>query len=96
MEDYKNLCARIPSELHAKVRSKQEESEQTLNQYIAALLIEYYNMKERTPMTEGTKTLAVQIPEELFDRLKVHLKSKGQSQKAFIIEMLEQALSETK
>ena len=33
-EKTKNLCAQIPESLHAKVRERQEESGQTLGQYI--------------------------------------------------------------
>ena len=32
-EKTRNLCAQIPTELHSKVRERQEESGQTLGQY---------------------------------------------------------------
>ncbi len=95
MEEIKSLCAKIPVELHSKVRIHQEQSGLTLNQYMEQLLTQYYKMKEETPMTDGIKTMAIQIPEELFDQLKAHLKATGKSQKAFIIELIEQALAQT-
>ena len=51
-------------------------------------------------MTGGTKTLAFQIPEELFQRLKSHLDAQQQrtgrkvSQREFIVGLIEQALAD--
>ena len=45
-------------------------------------------------MTEGTRTLALQIPEELYQRLKDHLRRTGLTQKQFIISLVEEALRE--
>ena len=38
-EDIKNLCAPIPSALHAQVRENQEASGKTLGQYMTLSLI---------------------------------------------------------
>lgn len=46
MENTKNLCAQIPESLHARVRAEQEQSGQTLSQYVTALITEYYDRKE--------------------------------------------------
>ena len=64
MEVTKNLCAQIPETLHARVRTEQEQSGQTLSQYVTALITEYYQQKEGRKMG-GTRTMAFQIPEEL-------------------------------
>ena len=40
------------------------------------------------------KTLAFQVSEELFGRIKEHLKKTGLSQKDFVIGLIEQALEE--
>ena len=45
-------------------------------------------------MTGDTRTLAVQIPEELFERLKAYLKKNNLKQKQFIIGLIEDALEE--
>lgn len=37
-ENIKNLCAPIPTELHAQLRQRQEESGQTLSQYMTWLI----------------------------------------------------------
>ena len=90
----KSLCAKIPIELHNKVRTSQEESRLTLNQYIENLLIEYYQMKEMKNMPQ-TRTLALQISEELFLRIKNYLDKNPQlTQKAFITDLITKALDE--
>ncbi|KAF5069607.1 hypothetical protein DSECCO2_230730 [anaerobic digester metagenome] len=94
MEETKSLCAKIPIELHNKVRASQEESRLTLNQYVENLLIEYYQMKEMKSMPQ-TRTLALQISEELFLRIKNHLDKNPQlTQKAFITDLIIKALDE--
>lgn len=45
-------------------------------------------------MEGKTRTLAFQVSEELFGRIKEHLKKTGLSQKDFIIGLIEQALEE--
>ena len=77
MEQKKNLCAQIPLSLHDRVTEAREESGLTTAQYITNLLLEYYEMKENggnAAMTNGkNRTLAFQIDEELFQRIKAHL-----------------------
>ena len=98
MEPTKNLCAQIPVSLHAKVREEQEKAGQPLSAYITQLLTNYYEKGDK-PM-EFTKTLAFQVSEELFGRIKEHLErekrrtGKKLSQKDFVIGLIEQALAE--
>lgn len=94
MADKKNLCAMIPADLHARVRQEQEQSGKTLSEYVEQLITDYYNMKENTKMTGDTRTLATQIPEELFERLKAYLKKNNLKQKQFIIGLIEDALEQ--
>ncbi|WMI82419.1 4-oxalocrotonate tautomerase [Anaerotignum sp. MB30-C6] len=96
MEDTKSLCAKIPIELHNRVRASQEESGLNLNQYVEKLIIEYYQMKEMKYMAQTqTRTLALQISEELFARIKNHIdKTPHLTQKAFITELIIKALDE--
>lgn len=94
MKETKSLCAKIPIVLHNKVRASQEESGLTLNQYVEKLIIEYYQMKEGKNMPQ-TRTLALQISEELFVRIKNHLdKNPHLTQKAFITDLIIKALDE--
>ena len=96
----KNLCAKIPLELHAKVRAEQEKSGLTLGAYITDVLTQFYE-KGAVKMNEPTRTLAFQIPDELFWRIKDHLAretertGKKLSQKDFVLGLIEQALEES-
>ena len=94
MADKKNLCAMIPADLHARVRQEQEQSGQTLSEFVEQLITDYYKMKESTKMTGDMRTMAIQLPEELFGRLKAYLKKNNLKQKQFIIGLIEDALEE--
>ena len=65
-----------------------------LNEYVEQLIEDYYKMKEGTRMTGDMRTMAIQLPEELFERLKAYLKQNKLSQKQFIIGLIEDALEQ--
>lgn len=90
-ERKKNLCAMIPESLHKKVREEQEEWGIKLNEYMERLLKDHFEKGERE-MESEMRTLAFQVSEELFQRVKVHLKKTGQSQKDFVIGLIEEAI----
>ena len=102
MAETKNLCAQIPLELHAKVCGEREQREQTTSQYITELLMEYYEMKENggktTMANNGSRTMAFQIPEELFQRIKQCLErmsarnGRKMTQREFVLGLIEKAL----
>ena len=76
-ENVKNLCAPIPAGLHARVREEQEVSGKTLGQYMAWLIQTFYdNQKEETTMSGDKRTVAFQVPGELFERFKDYLQEK--------------------
>lgn len=94
MEGRRNLCAQIPETLHAKVREEQESLAQTLSQYVEMILTEHFERKGGKTMDGSIRTMAIQLPNELFERLKAHLKREGVSQKQFIIDLIQRALDE--
>ncbi len=103
MEQKKNLCAQVPLSLHAQVCEAREAAGQTTSEYITNLLIEYYNLKKNggtTTMSGNTRTMAFQIPEELFQRIKTHLERETQrtgrklTQREFVLNLIEEALIE--
>lgn len=102
MADKKNLCAQIDIALHNRVTEEKDRLEMTTSQYIAALLTEYYKMKDENGginMT-GSRTMAFQIPEELFQRIKTHLARETArtgvklTQRDFVLGLIERALAE--
>ena len=94
MEPTKNLCAQIPESLHARVREEQEHLGQTLGAYIAQILTEHFEQKEKggKAMSENTRTLAFQVSEDLFGRLKAYLAAHLISQRQFVLGLIEEAL----
>ena len=92
----KNLCAPIPAGLHARVREAQEASGQTLGQYIPWLIQTFYDNqnKEENTMNTDKRTVAFQVPGELFERFKDYLQEKGIKQNAFFLDCIHRALAE--
>ena len=76
MEQTKNLCAQIPLSLHNQVRVGQAESGQTLSEYITEILTTYYEGGFTT--MANTRTLAFQISEDLYQKIKSHLQQESQ------------------
>ena len=104
MAEQKNLCALIPIDLHDRVSQAKDQAGQTTSQYITELLMEYFTMKENggtVAMTNTTtRTMAFQIPEELFQRIKAHLERETArtghklTQREFVLGLIEEALNE--
>ena len=98
----KNLCAQISLDLHQKISDAREAAGLTTAQYITELLTEYFKMKENggniTMTNNNTRTLAFQISEELFQRIKAHLERETQrtgkklTQREFVLGLIEEAL----
>ena len=99
-KNQKNLCAMIPAELHSRVRTAQEQAGLTLSEYITGLLTQFYENGGNEKMKDGMRTMAFQMPEEMFERLKAHLERESErtgkkvSQKEFVLGLIRQALDE--
>ena len=94
MSKTRNLCAQIPEELHAKVREEQERLGKTLSEYVGQILKDYFEQKEGKNMNGNTRTLAFQVSEELFERLKAYLTANKLKQKEFVVGLIEKALEQ--
>lgn len=102
MATTKNLCAQISLDLHQKISDAREAAGLTTAQYITELLTEYFKMKENggniTMTNNNTRTLAFQISEDLFQRIKTHLERETQrtgrklTQREFVLGLIEEAL----
>ena len=101
-EPTSNLCAQIPTSLLARIREEQEKAGLPRGEYITQILTAYFeNQYAEGEKTMESKTLAFQIPAELFDRIKDHLDrekkrtGKRLTQRDFVIGLIEQALAES-
>ena len=95
MAETKNLCTQIDLALHTKVCEEREKAGQTTSQYITQLLMEYYEMKENGGKN---RTMAFQISEELFQRIKRYLERESKhlgrkyTQREFVLDLITEAL----
>lgn len=95
MAEMKNICGKIPVELHEKVRAEIEESETSTQIFIRQVIEEHFNrLENKGEESMEKRTLAVQVTEELFQRVKWAVAKEGIKQKDFIIRIIEKAVEE--
>lgn len=90
--EMKNICGKIPVELHEKLKLEVEELGISIPKYLEMVIEEHMTRKgEKTDMA-NSRTVAVQVTEDLFSRLKAVLAKNGMKQKDFLIGLIEAAL----
>ena len=95
MAEMKNICGKIPVELHEKVRAEIEEKETSTQIFIRQVIEEHFNrLENKGEESMEKRTLAVQVTEELFQRVKWAVTKEGVTQKDFIIRIIEKAVEE--
>lgn len=93
----KGITCKIPLDLHNRISEEMREKELTVSQYIELVIREH--MDGGIHM-DKTRTLAFQVSEELFQKIKDYLEHYEQTyrrkltQKEFVISLIEQALEE--
>ena len=90
--EMKNICGKIPIELHAKVREEIEYREISTQEFIQQVIEEHFMEKGVNAM--AARTIAVQVTEELFRRLKAAVTWKGCKQKDFLINVITKAIED--
>jgi cation transport regulator ChaC len=104
----KGITVKIDAELHAQVREYLEKHEMTMAEFVTLALQDElhpkHNITEEKNMG-NMRTLAFQVPEELFQQIKDYLQRNNMTQKDFVIGLIEaeierdltqrQAVSET-
>ncbi len=95
----KGVTCKIPLDLHNKVSEEIRETESTMSKFIEMVITEHYEKGANRIMEKG-RTLAFQVSEELFQRVKEYLENyektyhRRLTQKEFVIGLIEQALEE--
>lgn len=88
----KGVTVKIDAELHAEVKRYIEDHEMTMGDFVAlALQNELHpknNIREDKNMG-NMRTLAFQVPEELFQKIKDYLQRNNMTQKQFVIGLIE-------
>ena len=95
----KGVTCKIPLDLHNQISEEIKETESTMSKFIEMIIREHYEKGANRIMEKG-RTLAFQVSEELFQRVKEYLENyekayhRRLTQKEFVIGLIEQALEE--
>ncbi len=95
----KGVTCKIPLELHNQISEEIRETESTMSKFIEMVIREHYEKGANKVMEKG-RTLAFQVSEELFQKVKEYLDlyektyHRRLTQKEFVIGLIEQALEE--
>lgn len=88
----KGVTVKIDAELHAEVRQYIEDHEMTMAEFVTLALQDELrpkqNIKEDKNMG-NMRTMAFQVPEELFQKIKDYLQRNNMTQKQFVIGLIE-------
>ena len=91
-EGKKGLTVQLPLELHAEVKQYVESNNMTMAEFVILALNDElhpkYQEKEENNMA-NMRTLAFQVPEDLFQRIKDYLRRNNMTQKEFVIGLIE-------
>ena len=90
--EMKNICGKIPVELHEKLKLEVEELGISIPKYLEMVIEEHMTRKGEKMNMANSRTVAVQVTEDLFSRLKAVLAKNGMKQKDFLIGLIEAAL----
>ena len=90
----KGITVKVDAQLHAQVREYIEAHGMTMSEFVAkALDSELHPSQTRGGVNMANRTLAFQVPEETFERLKDYLsRHPGLTQKAFVLGLIEAEL----
>ena len=91
----KGITVRIDADLHAEVSQYLRDHSMTMAEFVSLALDGELHPKNQ--MKEGntmanTRTIAVQVPEDLFQRIKDYLQRNNMTQRQFLIGLIEDEL----
>lgn len=95
-EEKKGITVKIDAELHAEVHQYLETHGMTMAEFVARALDNELHPKFQMnggKSMENTRTVAFQVPETLFQKIKDYLLRNNMTQKQFILGLIEQELT---
>ena len=94
-EEKKGITVKIDADLHAEVKAYVESQGLTMAEFVSKALDDELhpkmNMNGGTTM-EKMRTMAFQVPEDLFQRIKDYLQRNNMTQRQFLISLIEEEL----
>lgn len=98
MPDMKGITVKIPADLHAEVKAYIEAHGMTMGEFIAQAADNELHPKiqitQEDKNMERMRTLAFQVPDSLFQRVKAYLERNHMTQKQFVIGLIETELEQ--
>lgn len=94
-EEKKGITVKIDADLHAEVKQYIEQHNMTMADFITLAVDNelHPKMKQKEESEMGKmRTMAFQVPEELFQRIKDYLHRNNMSQKDFVLGLIENEL----
>lgn len=90
----KGITVKIDADLHAEVRQYLEANNMTMAEFITQALDDELHPKfqKEDMKMENTRTIAFQVPEDLFQRLKDYLRRNEITQRQLLITLIEEEL----
>ena len=98
MPEMKGITVKIPADLHAEVKAYLEAHGMTMGEFIAQAVDHELHPKiqitQEDKNMERMRTLAFQVPDSLFQRVKAYLERNHMTQKQFVIGLIEAELEQ--
>ena len=95
-DEKKGITVKIDAELHAEIRQFIEANGMTMADFVSQALYNELHPKiqpQEVKYTGPTRTMAFQMPEDMFQRLKDYLHRHGLTQKEFVLGLVETELN---
>ena len=95
-EEKKGITVKVDAQLHAEVHRYLESHGMTMGEFVSQALEDelHPKQKEEVGFMGEMRTLAFQVPEELFQRIKAYLDRHHMTQKAFMLGLIEAELEQ--
>lgn len=94
-DEKKGITVKIDADLHAEVRQFAENHNMTMAEFVTLALTDELHPKvqEKEANDMGNmRTIAFQVPEELFQRIKGYLQRNNMTQRQFVLGLIEDEL----
>ena len=96
MPEMKGITVKIPADLHAEVKAYLEAHGMTMGEFIAQAVDHelHPKLEQEDKNMERMRTLAFQVPDSLFQRVKAYLERNHMTQKQFVIGLIESEIKQ--
>ena len=98
MPEMKGVTVKIPADLHAEVKAYIEAHNMTMGEFITQAVDNELHPKiqitQEDKNMERMRTLAFQVPDSLFQRVKAYLERNRMTQKQFVIGLIESEIEQ--